>query len=245
VYFLYFFRVYTWMYLHPGDTLEIAATTHWPCFEQLEELSKLWTCCPSLGTVPKGGRSKLRPIEKIWSTSILGFKILRRPHLWILIHCIQIKCTYSVYILYTVYNHRYRDRHVKKCYLAIPGTWLVYVVWLIDALTGLHRKGIYLPELQTGEKWKSLHPAGPHLRAVLCWKHGKSKPTVGNILFISLSLYISGLSIYLSNYLCLSIYLSNLNYLSIYFCLSLPLCLCLLSLSSYLSETAWGNQASW
>jgi hypothetical protein len=62
--FLYFFRVYTWMYLHPGDTLEIAATTHWPCFEQLEELSKLWTCCPSLGTVPKGGTFQITANRK-------------------------------------------------------------------------------------------------------------------------------------------------------------------------------------
>ena len=80
-------------------------------------ISKLWACCPSLGTVPKGGRSKLRPIEQIWSTSILGFKILRRPHLWILIHCIQIPMYIQrVHIIYCIYNYRYRDRHFKKCY---------------------------------------------------------------------------------------------------------------------------------
>ena len=134
--------------------------------------------------------------------------------------------------------------------LSNPGDWLM--------LFNIERRLDRSPSSgnlssRTPNRWEveiKTHPAGPHFSERFCVEnHWEIQTNCRHIIYlfhlISLPLYISGLSIYLSNYLCLSIYLSNLNYLSIYFCLSLPLCLCLLSLSSYLSETAWGNQASW
>ena len=83
VIFLYFFRVYTWMYLHPGDTLEIAAATHWPCFEQLEEYQNYepvvlpWAQSQK-GDVPNYGQSKKYDqhqflILKSWGAPICGY----------------------------------------------------------------------------------------------------------------------------------------------------------------------------